>query len=102
MHPITRGLSCIAFCASPLHVINFNHQHCAEMRAMGAGNEGDLVPELKDTSTTIEARWRERLAEHLAEGHLGRALHYLARIVDAPPSLFDELFADERRIAWLL
>lgn len=56
----------------------------------------------KDWSEQIEARWREKLADYLVQGHLGRALHYLSRIIDAPPSLFDELFAEERRLAWLL
>jgi SpoVK/Ycf46/Vps4 family AAA+-type ATPase len=56
----------------------------------------------KDRNEKIEARWREKLADYLVQGHLGRALHYLARIIDAPPSLFDELFAEERRLAWLL
>lgn len=55
-----------------------------------------------DHATRIEERWREKLADYLVRGHLGRALHYLARIIDAPPSLFDEIFAEERRIAWLL
>ncbi len=55
-----------------------------------------------DRSARIEERWRERLADYLVQGHLGKALHYLARIVDAPPSLFDQIFAEERRIAWLL
>ena len=55
-----------------------------------------------DHNSRVEERWREKLADHLVQGHLGRALHYLARIIDEPPSLFDELFAEERRIAWLL
>lgn len=55
-----------------------------------------------DHTARIEERWREKLADYLVKGHLGRALHYLARIIDAPPSLFDEIFAEERRIAWLL
>ena len=55
-----------------------------------------------DHTAQIEERWREKLADYLVRGHLGRALHYLARIIDAPPSLFDEIFAEERRIAWLL
>ena len=55
-----------------------------------------------DQSARIEERWRERLADYLVQGHLGKALHYLARIIEAPPSLFDQIFAEERRIAWLL
>lgn len=56
----------------------------------------------KDQFARIEEQWRERLANYMVQGHLGKALHYLARIIEAPPSLFDELFAEERRIAWLL
>lgn len=56
----------------------------------------------EDHTVRIEERWREKLADYLVQGHLGRALHYLARIIDAPPSLFDEIFAEERRMAWLL
>ena len=52
--------------------------------------------------TEVETRWREKLADYLVQGHLGRALHYLASIIDEPPSLFDEIFAEERRLAWLL
>jgi hypothetical protein len=55
-----------------------------------------------DNTVRIEERWREKLADFLVQGHLGRSLHYLARIIDAPPSLFDEIFAEERRMAWLL
>ena len=55
-----------------------------------------------DHTARIEKHWREKLADYLVQGHLGRALHYLARIIDAPPSLFNEIFAEERRIAWLL
>jgi hypothetical protein len=55
-----------------------------------------------DNAVRIEERGREKLADFLVHGHLGRALHYLARIIDAPPSLFDEIFAEERRVAWLL
>ena len=53
-------------------------------------------------TSRIEERWREKLADYLVQGHLGKALHYLARIIDAPPSLFDEILAEERRIAWML
>ena len=55
-----------------------------------------------DHTARIEKHWREKLADYLVQGHLGSALHYLARIIDAPPSLFNEIFAEERRIAWLL
>ena len=55
-----------------------------------------------DQTARIEERWRERLSNYLVQGNLGRALYYLSRIIDAPPSLFDDLFAEERRIAWLL
>lgn len=60
------------------------------------------MSERDHTHARIEERWREKLADYLVRGHLGRALHYLARIIDAPPSLFDQMFAEERRIAWLL
>jgi len=56
----------------------------------------------EDNTVRIEECWREKLADFLVQGHLGRALYYLARIIDAPPSLFDEIFAEERRVAWLL
>ena len=34
--------------------------------------------------------WREKLADYIVKGRLGRALDCLARIIDAPPSLFDD------------
>ena len=60
------------------------------------------MTERSDQALRTEVLWREKLADYLVEGHLGRALHFLARIIDDPPSLFDQIFAEERRIAWLL
>ena len=61
-----------------------------------------MVMEPDRPTSRIEERWREKLADYLVQGHLGKALHYPARIIDAPPSLFDEILAEERRIAWML
>ncbi len=52
----------------------------------------------------VQEIWQDKLSSFLVKGRVTRALDYLADVIDAPPSLFedDPTFVDERRLAWLL
>ena len=59
---------------------------------------------LEEHRRRIERYWQDRIANYLVRGRLTRALDYLARVIDAPPTLFedDAIFTEERRVAWML